>query len=64
MRAIWTACVQMLATFDVRKYKGDGGDGEMEFGQGIIVGPMPFKADIRPRSEAGAELIRSAALAV
>lgn len=27
-------------------------------------GPMPFKADIRPRSEAAAELIRSAALTV
>lgn len=30
----------------------------------VCRGPMPFKADIRPRSEAAAELIRSAALAV
>lgn len=37
MRAIWTACAQMLATFCIRKHKDDSGDGEVEFGQGLIV---------------------------
>lgn len=55
-RNMWLEIAQTLAAFNIRAVKGE--EPKLEFLPGTINHPVPFKADIRPRSAKHEELIR------
>ncbi|KII84574.1 hypothetical protein PLICRDRAFT_179390 [Plicaturopsis crispa FD-325 SS-3] len=55
MSSLWITVVSVLAVFDVGKAVDEDGscvEPSGEYTSGIVVAPLPFKASIKPRSEA------------
>ncbi|KAI0295332.1 CyP450 monooxygenase [Multifurca ochricompacta] len=57
--SVWAAIVNVLATFDISSVKGN--PPKEVYSSGIISYPEEFDADIRPRSNAAAVLVRATA---
>ncbi|KAI0360360.1 cytochrome P450 [Trametes cingulata] len=63
MNSIFIGIATMLYVFDIRKSRDENGQEivpEVDF-RGFISHPVPFKCDIKPRSEEAAALVRRAA---
>lgn len=61
--SVWIAVVSTLATFEITKARDQDGnliEPPLEFEEGIVVSPLPFKCSINARSKEVEWLIRSA----
>ncbi|KAJ7106668.1 cytochrome P450 [Mycena epipterygia] len=60
--SIWIAVASLLATFTITKAVGEDGkeiEPTYEYFSGMLSGPLPFKAAIRPRSQNASALINA-----
>lgn len=60
--SVWLTIAKTLAAFDIRQEKDAEGkevQPEVRFSAGVVSHPVAFKADIKPRSQHVAELVRA-----